>query len=129
MAGGLWLFWRSSSVSLEILHSSPQFMHCSLSQQQVNCLATFVYVQPHVAMKELFWADLRSLAQNIVDSWVVLGDFNDIRTVDEASPRAMRGFVRAQHFRERIESCGLHSLEPLGCKFTWIRKQSGRVLL
>ncbi|GLT51810.1 hypothetical protein SLA2020_251920 [Shorea laevis] len=129
MAGGLWLFWRSSSVSLDILQSSSQFIHCSLSHQQVTCFATFIYAQPHAAMKELFWSDMGNLAQNMEDSWVVLGDFNDILTVDEASPKAMRGFVRTQRFRERLESCGLHSTEPLGCKFTWFRKQGGRVLL
>ncbi|GLU23527.1 hypothetical protein SLE2022_395250 [Rubroshorea leprosula] len=129
MASGFWLFWRSSLVSLEVLHNSSQFIHCSISQQQANYLVTFVYVQPHVAMEDLFWSELGILAQNIEESWVVMGDFNDILTIDEASPRAMRGFVRAQRFRDRIGSCGLHSIEPLGCKFTWIRKQNGRVFL
>ncbi|GLT30193.1 hypothetical protein SLA2020_050080 [Shorea laevis] len=128
-AGGLWLFWRSSSVCLEVLHSSPQLIHCSISQQQVAYLATFVYVQPHAAQKDLFWNQLNDLAQHITNSWVVMGDFNDILTVDEVSPRATRGFVRAQRFRDRIASCGLHSTAALGCKFTWVRKQNGRVVL
>ncbi|GLT60498.1 hypothetical protein SLA2020_332620 [Shorea laevis] len=129
MAGGLWLFWRSSSVTLNILCSSSQFIHCFLSQQQVSCLVTFVYVQPHVAKKDLLWTELESLARGISSSWVVMGDFNDIISVDEASPVATRGFARAQRFRDRVTRCALQSTEPLGCKFTWLRKQNGRVLL
>ncbi|GLT68417.1 hypothetical protein SLA2020_406500 [Shorea laevis] len=128
-AGGLWLFWCSSSVRLEILHSSSQFIHCVLAQHQVACLVTFVYIQPHVAVKDLCWDQLRALAQHVAGNWVVMGDFNDILSVEEASPRATRGFVRAQRFRDRLSSCGLHSTEPLGCKYTWLRKQNGRVLL
>ncbi|GLT62646.1 hypothetical protein SLA2020_352650 [Shorea laevis] len=65
MAGGLWLFWRSSTVSLDILSSSSQFIHCSISQQQVSCMTTFVYVQPPVATKDLFWFELENLSKGI----------------------------------------------------------------
>ncbi|GLT24835.1 hypothetical protein SLA2020_000040 [Shorea laevis] len=129
MAGGLWLFWRSSFVTLDVICSSSQFIHCSLSQQQISCLVTFVYVQPHVAMKDLFWTELERLARGFSGSWVVMGDFNDIISVEEASPVATRGFGRAQHFRDRVTQCNLHSTEPLGCKYTWVRKHNGRVLL
>ncbi|GLU14892.1 hypothetical protein SLE2022_314330 [Rubroshorea leprosula] len=128
-AGGLWLFWCSNTVSLEILNSSSQFIHCALTQSQIACLVTFVYIQPHVAMKDLCWEQLRDLAEHVNDNWVVMGDFNDILTVEEASPKATRGFMRAQRFRDRLTSCGLHSTEPLGCRYTWLRKQNGRVLL
>ncbi|GKV49594.1 hypothetical protein SLEP1_g56334 [Rubroshorea leprosula] len=85
--------------------------------------------KPHVAMKDICWDQLHALAQHVDDNWVVMGDFNDILLVEEASPRAARGFVRAQCFRDRLSSCGLHSTEPLGCKYTWLRKQNGKVLL
>ncbi|GLT56367.1 hypothetical protein SLA2020_294110 [Shorea laevis] len=129
MAGGIWLFWRSSVVCLDVLHSSSQLIHCVVSQQQVTCLFTFVYVQPPVTQKDIFWCQLREIASQITENWVVMGDFNDILTVDEASPRAIRGFARTQRFRDRVSSCGLHSTDSLGCKFTWVRKQHGRVLL
>ncbi|GKV44406.1 hypothetical protein SLEP1_g51593 [Rubroshorea leprosula] len=62
-------------------------------------------------------------------NWVVMGDFNYILLVDEAFPKATKHFVRAQRFRDRLSSCGLHSTKPLGCKYTWLRKQNRRVLL
>ncbi|GLT70675.1 hypothetical protein SLA2020_427370 [Shorea laevis] len=129
MAGGLWLFWRSLAVCLDVLHSSPQFIHCVASHQQATCLFTFVYVQPHVIQKDSFWCQLREVASLTTENWIVMGDFNDILTVDEASPRAARGFIRTQQFRDRVSSCGLHSIDSLGCKFTWVRKQNGRVVL
>ncbi|GKV16238.1 hypothetical protein SLEP1_g26910 [Rubroshorea leprosula] len=96
---------------------------------QVSCFITFAYVQPYSIMKDLFWDQLHGIAQHIHGNWVVMGYFNDILTVDEASPKAVRGFVRRQRFRDRLSSCGLHSMEPLGCKYTWLRKQNGRVPL
>ncbi|GKU87265.1 hypothetical protein SLEP1_g1695 [Rubroshorea leprosula] len=58
-----------------------------------------------------------------------MGDFNDIASAGEASPRAGSRFVRAQRFRDRLAQCGLHSKESLGCAFTWVRKINGRVSL
>ncbi|GKV09037.1 hypothetical protein SLEP1_g20594 [Rubroshorea leprosula] len=129
MAGGIWLFWRSSTVCLDVLHSSSQLIHCIVSQQQVTCLLTFVYVQPHVTQKDIFWCQLREIASQITENWIVMGDFNDILSIDEASPCAIRSFAHTQRFRDRVSSCGLHSTDSLGCKFTWVRKQHGRVLL
>ncbi|GLT34631.1 hypothetical protein SLA2020_091370 [Shorea laevis] len=101
-AGGLWLFWCSMVLKLEILCSSSQFIHCSLHQKEVSCSITFAYVQPDAAMKDLFWDEVSGIAQDIQSSWIVMGDFNDILSVEEASPKATRGFVRAQ--RSEIDS-------------------------
>ncbi|GKU93401.1 hypothetical protein SLEP1_g6995 [Rubroshorea leprosula] len=128
-AGGLWLFWKSSLVDLEVLSSTNQAIHCLVRQQRLLFLTTFVYVQPHTAMKNEFWSFLHDLALSITGSWVVMGDFNDIATVDEASPRAMNRFTSARRFRDHLDTCTLLSKDSLGCKFTWIRKANGRTIL
>ncbi|GLT61595.1 hypothetical protein SLA2020_342910 [Shorea laevis] len=69
------------------------------------------------------------LASSIIENWIVMGDFNDIASVDEASPKAIGRFAQAQRFRDRLNDCGLHSKVSLGCAFTWIRKTNGRVTL
>ncbi|GKV27878.1 hypothetical protein SLEP1_g36998 [Rubroshorea leprosula] len=128
-AGGLWLFWKSSSIYLEVLDINTQFIHCSLSQHHISFIITFAYVQPHGEMKSIFWDKFIQLAPTISGSWIAMGDFNDIASAGEASPRAGSRFVRAQRFRDRLAQCGLHSKESLGCAFTWVRKINGRVSL
>ncbi|GLT36563.1 hypothetical protein SLA2020_109330 [Shorea laevis] len=128
-AGGLWLFWKSSLVDLEVLSSTNQAIHCLVRQQRLLFLSTFVYVQPHTTMKKEFWSFLQDLALSITGSWVLIGDFNDIATVDEASPRATNRFNSARRFREHLDTCSLLSKDSLGCKFTWIRKANGRIIL
>ncbi|GKU91977.1 hypothetical protein SLEP1_g5773 [Rubroshorea leprosula] len=128
-AGGLWLFWKSSLVDLEVLSSNNQAIHGFVKQQRLSFFITFAYAQPHTVMKNEFWSFLHDLALSTTESWVVMGDFNDIATVDEASPRAVHRFTSARHFREHLEACHLHSKDSLGCKFTWIRQTNGRVTL
>ncbi|GLT78264.1 hypothetical protein SLA2020_498040 [Shorea laevis] len=53
-AGGLWLFWKSLSVDLEVLSSTNQAIHYSLKRQRITFTVTFVYVQLHSAMKTKF---------------------------------------------------------------------------
>ncbi|GLT49358.1 hypothetical protein SLA2020_229210 [Shorea laevis] len=128
-AGGLWLFWKSSLVDLEVLSSTNQAVHCFVKQQRLSFFTTFAYVQPHITMKNEFWSFLHDVASTITGSWVVMGDFNDIATVDEASPKATNRFVSTRRFREHLEACALFSKESLGCQFTWIRKTNGRIIL
>ncbi|GLT80127.1 hypothetical protein SLA2020_515820 [Shorea laevis] len=128
-AGGLWLFWKSSTVYLDIIFTTSQFIHCSISNQHVSFLITFVYVQPHGELKNVFWETVAALTPSITGKWIAMGDFNDIISVDEASPRAVGRFARAQKFRDRLDKCGLQSKDALGCAFTWIRKSNGRIIL
>ncbi|GKV16524.1 hypothetical protein SLEP1_g27155 [Rubroshorea leprosula] len=99
-AGGLWLFWNSSA-KLSILFSTSQAIHCALQE----------------------WSREHSGA------WVLMGDLNDILSMDEISPRTTSVFHRTQRFRCWLESCGLMNMESLGCKFTWCRLRNGRVVL
>ncbi|GLT51747.1 hypothetical protein SLA2020_251360 [Shorea laevis] len=128
-AGGLWLFWKSSSIQLTVLTTTPQAIHCSISHQCNAVVATFAYVQPHHDLKEAFWSQIVSWAQAINVEWIIMGDFNDFASAEEANPCAQHGSHRAQRFRDRMATCGIHSKEALGCKYTWIRKMNGRVSL
>lgn len=49
--GGLWFFWNSNSVVLDVLSSTNQFIHCSFFQGSREGLITFAYVQPRSSLK------------------------------------------------------------------------------
>ncbi|GLT27519.1 hypothetical protein SLA2020_025070 [Shorea laevis] len=124
-AGGHWLFWKTSSICLEVLLTNNQFIHCSLTNQHVSFTITSAYIQPHGELKNLFWENIATLVSGITRNWIVMGGFNDIASIDETSPKAIGRFARAQRFRDRLNDCGFHSKDSPGCAFTWIRKTNG----
>ncbi|GKU90588.1 hypothetical protein SLEP1_g4569 [Rubroshorea leprosula] len=69
---------------------------------------------------------MRARAATMQGSWIVMGDMNDVLSVEEVSPTPNCGFSRAQVFRDRLDGCGLFSKEALGCHFTWTKKRNGR---
>jgi len=73
-AGGLWLFWNSNSVALDILASTNQSIHCSFMQESKPVFVSFIYARPNPRLKELLWRDLENFSGTINAPWFVLGD-------------------------------------------------------
>ena len=77
-AGGLWLFWQSNSVQIDILCSTNQSIHCSLMQGAQQLLLSFVYARPNPRLKAMLWRDLENFAvattQGNTVPWFILGD-------------------------------------------------------
>ena len=57
-AGGLWLFWKSGKILLDVLSSTDHYIHCSVMQGSRKSLLSFAYVQPHDRLKNQVWRDL-----------------------------------------------------------------------
>ena len=85
-AGGLWLFWKSNSVSLEVISSTNQSIHCSFMQELKRVHVSFVYARPNPRLKSLLWRDLENFAVGITTPWFVLGDWNDISSTEDVFP-------------------------------------------
>ncbi|GLT52154.1 hypothetical protein SLA2020_255080 [Shorea laevis] len=128
-AGGLWLFWKSTSVSLVVLSASCQDIHCLIDTGPSHWFLTLAYTQPNNSKKEEFWTLMRARAATMQGSWFVIGDMNDVLSAEEVSPIPNCGFSRAQVFRDRLDDCGLFAKEALGCHFTWTKKRNGRTVL
>lgn len=61
--------------------------------------------------------------------WLVMGDFNDISSLDEKRGVAEFRVNAARKFMERCEECSLSDFGSSGCKFTWKKTLHGRVIL
>ncbi|GLT96250.1 hypothetical protein SLE2022_138910 [Rubroshorea leprosula] len=127
-ARGLWLCWKTL-VQLSVIFSTSQAIHCSVCFRGENIFLTFGYVRPTEAYKTEFWKHMLDWKEGHSGAWVLMGDFNDVASSEEISPRTTTIFNRAQRFRNRMASCGLMEMETLGCKFTWCRTRGGRVVL
>ncbi|GKV52270.1 hypothetical protein SLEP1_g58858, partial [Rubroshorea leprosula] len=129
LAGGLWLFWKSSTVKLSVFSSSTQAIHCTVNHGVGDWILSLAYVRPQSHYKEAFWNDVEFRSASITNSWVIMGDLNDVMTSDEVFPRGTSVFNRASRFRHTLDRCNLLSQDSLGCKYTWCRTQNGRVIL
>ncbi|KAK4258521.1 hypothetical protein QN277_004963 [Acacia crassicarpa] len=119
-SGGLCAVWRSEKISVVVLKSNRQYLHfkCSLLGHPVFLL-TAVYAVPIPHLKQALWADLRSLAAIISLPWVVVGDFNDIASMDERIGGSSPNVSRMKIFQDRIQDCMLSDLGSSGPRFTW----------
>ena len=85
-----------------------------------------VYASPQYSKPTLIWDHLTSIRSNILDPWLLVGDFNEI-----VMPTEMRGrkFIatRGDLMMAMIDACSLIDIEATGMKYTWYRKQVGNV--
>ncbi|KAK4272541.1 hypothetical protein QN277_021082 [Acacia crassicarpa] len=102
-SGGLCAVWRSEKVNVAVLKLNRQYFHfkCSFVGQPVFLL-TAIYAVPVPHLKQELWADLRSLAALIFSPWVVVGDFNDIASMDERIGGSSPNESRMKTFQDRI---------------------------
>ena len=111
--GGLALIWDSSLI---VHIRSFSDMHINADVQQSDGLwwrLTGFYGHPEVALRVHSWALLRRL-HNMTDAlWLVVGDFNEIVSLNEKSGREGRSLGQMVAFREALSDC---SLQDLGIK-------------
>ncbi|GLU14824.1 hypothetical protein SLE2022_313710 [Rubroshorea leprosula] len=81
-ASGLWLFWKSPSSNLSVIYFTSQAIHCTMQHKAESFFLTFGYIRPHDSFKDMFWTQLRDWSARHEGAWVVMGDFNDIASMD-----------------------------------------------
>ncbi|XP_074304230.1 uncharacterized protein LOC141638946 [Silene latifolia] len=99
-------------IHLELLHHvSNKVVHVS-----------FVYGSNDGAIREKLWDKLRQLATMVYD-WVVLGDFNIVRAMEERIGPHPPSFSEIMAFNQCLLDCNLYDLQGYGCEHTWTNKQ------
>ena len=129
-SGGLALWWMEDVV-VNILFSSKNIIHTCISSSSVDTPAyvTFIYGPPDEHERNLCWQEVRRIARSINDSWLCVGDYNDILFQDEklgGNPRAMRKLLNFQCF---VADCELMDLGFNGYRFTWRNNREGDDLI
>ncbi|KAK4259744.1 hypothetical protein QN277_006045 [Acacia crassicarpa] len=129
LSGGLAVWW-SASISLTVLYKSRNIIHLvidSTSSGLPNYIS-FVYGPPKEGERRIVWNILRSLASNVVGSWLAVGDFNDLLSQSEkegGNPKAMQ---KIMNFQSLLSDYDLLDLELKGSMFTWCNKRSGALV-
>ncbi|KAL8523954.1 hypothetical protein ACS0TY_013784 [Phlomoides rotata] len=59
------------------------------------------------------------------EPWLIGGDFNEIKNLDEKRGGGSRTFKQMSDFVDVIEELGMRELLTTGSKFTWLNKRKG----
>ncbi|KAI9125131.1 hypothetical protein K1719_003747 [Acacia pycnantha] len=118
-SGGIWILWELDELKVDVKAMDEQFIHCSLKYGGEEMLFTAMYAHPNEQKRKRIWEVLKEIASEVDEPWVLVGDFNEIR-----SPREQRGGgrvneVRCKNFNDWIEDCQLIDMDASGPFFTW----------
>ncbi|KAK4269266.1 hypothetical protein QN277_022450 [Acacia crassicarpa] len=117
--GGIWIVWERKDLEVEVIVKKEQFIHCRLCLGSENMLFTAVYVSPNEQRRRELWEDVQGMAADIAEPWMIVGDFNEIRSPLEQKGGGRVSEVRCGRFNEWIQQCGLVDVESKGPFYTW----------
>ncbi|OMO51807.1 reverse transcriptase [Corchorus capsularis] len=125
-AGGIWLCWEESILSLEVVFSSSQMVHAFVQKPGMSkFLLTIVYASPILEIRRRLWSSMVDFSESVDVPWVVMGDFNDVANSSEKLCGQAPSIGRCLSFNGMILSCGLIDLGFNGPSFTWYNKRKG----
>ena len=70
----------------------------------------------------MLWMDLGGIAQNMIDPWLVAGDFNDVLKQSDRIGKKIHRKITGD-FQRCVELCQLEDLKFSGYFYTWNNKQ------
>ncbi|KAF9595682.1 hypothetical protein IFM89_002586 [Coptis chinensis] len=121
LSGGLWIFWERSVV-VEVIMSESWFIHCKLSVK-VNgvseCfLLSCVYGNSKSFIQRLQWHVLAMFKLTNDESWLLMGDFNEITCQEEMCGDRQFNYSKVRPFLDMIDDCELLDLGFVGIIYT-----------
>ena len=122
----IWLCWDSDVWDVVIVKEYPQFIYCSITNLRgnVSFFATFTYASNSFVERRILWQQLLGLASTIYGKpWVVLGDFNVSRSIEEILGGNRRTNQAIIDFNMFIDEAELDDLRFVGSMYSWSNKQ------
>ncbi|KAF9604136.1 hypothetical protein IFM89_002811 [Coptis chinensis] len=121
LSGGLWIFWEKSVV-VKVIMSESWFIHCKLSVKVngVNeCfLLSCVYGNSKSFIRRLQWPVLAMFKPTNDESWLLIGDFNEITCQEEKCGGKHFNYSKVRPFLDMIDDCELLDLGFVGSIYT-----------
>ncbi|KAI9085141.1 hypothetical protein K1719_032852 [Acacia pycnantha] len=100
---GLLAAWKSNFINVDIISQSKQLIHVQCGFPDGCVLyVTAIYALPDYRQKQILWDNMRQYASSMVDSWAVIGDFNDIVSSVERTGGMRVHEARCSLFSDRI---------------------------
>ncbi|XP_015935726.1 uncharacterized protein LOC107461695 [Arachis duranensis] len=119
-SGGIWIIWRDSDLAIDFLVSKTQYVHMRIQEgNHASWIFTAIYASPQERVRKQTWRELRNIATNMGEEWLLAGEFNEIIHPLEKKGGGRSDAHACRKFRNWINNCSLMDLRFCGSKFTW----------
>ncbi|XP_021836152.1 uncharacterized protein [Spinacia oleracea] len=125
-SGGIWLFWKREEVTVTPLEYHGQHLTVEIEKLgEAPWLFSAVYASPDSSIRRDLWRELENARQNFSGPWLLTGDFNETRSMDERHGVGGSEMQRrCINFSNWIEENRLIDLGFYGPKHTWSRGET-----
>ncbi|KAF9598404.1 hypothetical protein IFM89_027837 [Coptis chinensis] len=121
LSGGLWIFWEKSVV-VDVLMYDSWFIHCKIAVQVNGVKECFflccVYGNAKSCVRRLQWPVLTMFKPNNNESWLLMGDFNEITCPEEKCGGKPFNYPKVRFFLDMIDDCESLDLGFVGSIYT-----------
>ncbi|XP_026384155.1 uncharacterized protein LOC113279699 [Papaver somniferum] len=118
--GNIWLLW-SSSISDPILISNTKQ---EITVEVGGSLITGVHVASLAVDIRFLWDKMLEI-NNQDKPWLVIGDFNDVLSIEEKKGGRSQLKIAMLECNNCIQSCGLIQAPKSGLEFSWCNNRAG----
>ncbi|CAL9026218.1 unnamed protein product, partial [Prunus brigantina] len=119
--GGIILMCNPSMLNISILNYHERYINCEIQELSTKkvWLATFIYAYPQKAKQKAMWTDLISLKLVSNIPWLLLGDFNNIWSLNEKMGGSQMITPAMIKFNKFLNDCEVFIMNASGVPFTW----------
>lgn len=137
LGGRIILLWNSSTTVLDVILTEAQVIHCTVRCKISNSLfyCSFIYGFWKVATRRPLWDSFRDPRLDTNLPWLILGDFNVIKTPDERVGGVRPKEYEMDEFNDFCLSLEFCDADSFGARFTWsnasgsVRSKLDRVMI
>ncbi|KAL0326639.1 UNVERIFIED_CONTAM: hypothetical protein Sangu_1741900 [Sesamum angustifolium] len=118
--GRILIIWNPAVINLVPEDISPQVIHCRVKNKssKLSFYISFTYVFTLLYIEGV-WEKLLELGQPMNMPWLILGDFNCVKSPTEKQLGATPTWYELKDFADCRLSLGLNDAPTTGCYFTW----------
>lgn len=122
--GIMWAFWKDYMVDVHVTMANHHMVHCYVKDRgsAFSCELTFIYGYNTNSDRKEMWDQLICLNNNIKDTWLVMGDFNTMLSVNDRLNGNLVHQTEIQDFQNCITDMGLGQLNRKGWQWSWCNK-------
>jgi hypothetical protein len=119
-SGGIWVLSCRQDLTFTLISSMVQSITFSISKGMAKWACSAIYASPTYTARIELWTHLQNLRNNIFIPWLMIGDFNEVKSIVEVSGCSFN-YSRANIFRDMSTHCNMMDLDTEGGIFTWRR--------
>ncbi|KAH0652460.1 hypothetical protein KY289_030138 [Solanum tuberosum] len=107
--GRIWLLWDPAKCDFTHTHSSSQYIHriVKVYRDSMDFQFTAIYGLHNIRDRGVLWADLKAIADQMLDPWLIMGDFNTILHIEDRSNGAPVQEAEIRDFNNFLVETGM----------------------